>query len=96
MNIASNNRFLNCGLSRYLKDASTGNGGTEAEFAAALLADLGYYDRQNRQVDITNIESLLEIFASGGHTHSLSKMKGHCVGCDDRMLCPVGDVILQR
>lgn len=96
MDVSRKAIFLDCALSRYLEEVASRAGGAEAAFSAAMLADMGYFDKYASQADIDNLHRLLQMLAEGRHTQVMSEFTGHCQGCDKHAGCPVGGLILAR
>lgn len=86
---------FDCALKRYLEKISSEEGG-KAEFAAAMLADLGFFEMHQSRPNVSNLDALLEVFATNGGREMLNEMSGLCKACRNSSGCPVGDLILAR
>lgn len=86
---------LNCALTCYLVETSRQDRGGEAAFSAAMLADLGYFNKHQADPYVGNIRSLLNILTAGNHVDSLADMNRHCGACTLRSECTVGQTILE-
>lgn len=95
MDTPTNHLERNCSLVQYLKEASTDSGGVKAAFAAAMLADMGYFDSgQAHSVD-ESLQALLEFLVKGRYESTLAEVSAHCKGCALAAECSIGQVVLK-
>ncbi|MBL8485448.1 MAG: hypothetical protein JNJ60_24855 [Rhodocyclaceae bacterium] len=84
---------LNCALTRYLEKQSI-ECGEKAQFAAAVLADLGCFDSNKPHIE--DLKLSLKIIATLRDTGLMTEMRRTCASCPYAATCPVGNTVLAR
>lgn len=87
---------LNCTLTRYLEETSSIDTGGKSAFAAAMLADLGFFNKNQAHPSVGNLQDLLGILITGGYMDTLSEMSTLCGTCCESGGCFVGSMILNN
>lgn len=85
----------NCALIQYLREASADSGGVKAAFAAAMLADLGYFESGQAHSVEESLRALLDFLVKGRYESTLAEISGHCKGCALAAECSIGQVVLK-
>lgn len=86
---------LNCALTHYLEEASAIDSGGKSAFANAMLADLGYLNKNFEHPGVGNLNDLLGILIKCGYKETLSEMSNLCRACSESSACLVGAMVLK-
>ncbi|MBL8472004.1 MAG: hypothetical protein KF778_17685 [Rhodocyclaceae bacterium] len=84
---------LDCALTRHLENESTEDG-EKAQFAAAILADLGHFDLSSP--NIKDLKHSIVLLSHQRDSGLCAEMRRACASCSRVTDCPVGAEVLER
>lgn len=88
--------FLDCSLTRYLKEASEMESDHErAVFAAVTLSYLGYFQSDIPALDDRNLQQLTEMLEERGQQDFPLECQQCCTQCPSKIACPVSKIVLK-
>lgn len=88
--------YLDCSLTRYLKELSELESDDErAVFAAVTLSYFGYFQSEQQRLDDRNLQLLTEMLEERGQQGFPPDCQQRCMQCPSKVGCPVGKIVLK-